>query len=194
MDANYGGTDGTPIARFYIDGYMREIAPKLSGRILEFGMPTYSKYLNCDYEIIDIDRNNKSADIHADICNEVNCAPYFELYDHIICTAVLQLVEQPLWAVQNMHRMLKPGGSLILAEKALSRVDPWVPELDRWRFTHHGIDLLMDVFQKRSIHPFGNVYAACAYFYGLPAEAVDIDKLSFSDPNHVIVTIANGTK
>jgi hypothetical protein len=107
---------------------------------------------------------------------------------------VLQLVPNPQKAVENMHMMLKPGGSLIVAEKALSQIDPWSAAIDRWRFTPHGLEHLMRRFTKVDVHHYGNVYVICAYMLGMPAEQIEPDKLAFGDPSHPMVTVAHGQK
>ena len=163
--------------------------------VLEFGEPRYAQNCNCTYEIIDIDPANSRADIHGDICNPTLSEEYARRYDVIICTAVLQYVIDPQTAVVNMRNMLKEGGSLIIAQQALSRIDPNVPaETDRWRFTQHGIAHMMKDFEQLYIRHYGNVYAICAYIMGLPAEKVDIDKLTFADPSHPVITVARGKK
>jgi SAM-dependent methyltransferase len=191
---HYGLYEGTPIARYYIDGYMSSVSTRLFGLILEFGWPTYSKYIECTYEILDIDRTNPQATIYGDICDVTLCRPLLDRYDCIICTTVLQLVSEPQTAVDNMRMMLKPGGTLIVAEKAVSRIDPWSATIDRWRFTQHGLEHLLRGFSNVDIHHRGNVYAICAYMLGLPAEQIDTDKLQYTDPHHPIVVIAHAEK
>jgi SAM-dependent methyltransferase len=170
----YGVYQGTPIARYYIDRHMADLSTTLSGFILEFGSPTYSKDIDCKYEIMDINEANRQATIHGDICDQQVCSALADRYDCIICTTVLQLVPNPQKAVENMHMMLKPGGSLIVAEKALSQIDPWSAAIDRWRFTPHGLEHLMRGFTK--------------------VEQIEPDKLAFADPSHPMVTIAHGQK
>jgi SAM-dependent methyltransferase len=191
---DYGLYQGTPIARYYINSYMAGVSRKFSGLILEFGWPTYAKSMDCRYEIIDVDASNVQATFHGDICDPEICATRKARYDGIICTAVLQLVQDPQAAVANMHMMLKPGGCLIVAEKAVSRIDPWSTQIDRWRFTQYGLEQLMRVFTKVDVHQYGNVYAICAYMLGLPAEQIELEKLTYQDPSHPVVTIAHGQK
>jgi hypothetical protein len=192
---NWGWSEGTPIARYYLNSFMRDLNRNISGLVLEFGEPTYAQNCNCTYEIIDIDPANSRANIHGDICNPTIGKEYRNRYDVIICTAVLQYVTDPQIAVVNMRNMLKVGGSLILAQQALSRLDPGAPAgTDRWRFTQHGIAQMMKGFESLHIRHYGNVYAICAYMLGLPAEKVDIDKLAFADPFHPVITGAHGKK
>lgn len=62
-------------------------------------------------------------------------------YGTIVSTSTLEHVETPLEFMQAAHRMLKPGGLLVL-----STVFMWPvhgdPDRDRWRFTEHGLLLL----------------------------------------------------
>ena len=174
---------------------MRDFTKNISGVVLEFGEPTYAQSCNCTYEIIDINPANSRANIHRDICDPTIGEEYGGRYDVILCTAVLQYAADPQRAVINMRNMLKEGGSLILAQQALSRLDPGeLGVLDRWRFTQHGIAFMMKDFEPLHIRHYGNVYAVCAYILGLPVEKVDIDKLAFADPFHPVITVAHGKK
>ncbi len=194
VNPHYGVYAGVPIARHYIDEYMREIASTVSGRVLEFGRPTYAAACQCDHDIIDIDESNTGASLHADICGPWERLNRPDHYDWIICTAVLQLVSDPQRAVDNMQRMLKPGGTLILAEKSVSKVDSWCPTVDRWRFTQHGLAHLLRGFRTVRVQCHGNVYVLCAYLLGLPVGTVEPDKLEVFDPEHPLVTIARAEK
>src|SRR5215471_276249 len=133
---------------------MRDFTKNISGVVLEFGEPTYAQSCNCTYEIIDINPANSRANIHRDICDPTIGEEYVGRYDVIICTAVLQYVADPQMAVVNMRNMLKESGSLILAQQAVSRLDPSAP--DRWRFTQHGIALMMKDFEPLHIRHYGN--------------------------------------
>ena len=194
INQEYGLYQGTPVARYYIDEYMNAACDGMTGRVLEFGWPTYAKKIKCEYEIIDIDATNRQATIIGDVCDGTFCAKFSGRYDWIICTSVLQLTADPPRAVANMHAMLEQGGSLILAEKALSQIDPWSTTIDRWRFTQHGLKLLMRDFATVDVQPLGNVYTICAYVLGLPAEQIGADKFAYNDPRYPIVTIAHGKK
>jgi SAM-dependent methyltransferase len=194
VNPHYGVYAGVPIARHYIDEYMRGMAASIRGRVLEFGRPTYAAGLACDYEIIDIDEANADASFHADISGDWDRLDRPDRYDWIICTAVLQLVPDPQRAVDNMQRMLKPGGRLILAEKSVPKVDSWCPTIDRWRFTQYGLEYLLRKFGSVTVQSHGNVYVLCAYLLGLPVEAVERDKLAVFDPEHPLVSIACAEK
>jgi len=59
-----------------------------------------------DYKVLD-----KVADFHPDIVGDIHQLPLVDAsVDAIICIAVLEHVENPLQAVREMYRVLKPGG------------------------------------------------------------------------------------
>src|SRR5436309_1233472 len=63
--------------------------------------------------------------------------------DAVICSAVLQYVGDPNQAMSEMHRVLRPGGTLFLSIPALA---PVVELQDRWRFPSTGIPELVSKF------------------------------------------------
>ena len=59
----------------------------------------------------------------------------------VICLETLEHVADPLRAVQEMHRVLRPGGVLAISSLMFFPIHahPW----DYWRFTPEGFDLLL---------------------------------------------------
>ena len=57
-------------------------------------------------------------------------------YSTILCTEVLEHIPDPQKAVDEMYRVLKPGGTLILTTRFLFPVHD-APG-DYWRFTPYG--------------------------------------------------------
>jgi SAM-dependent methyltransferase len=68
--------------------------------------------------------------------------------DLVLCTQVLQYVSDPAAAVAEIHRVLKPGGHLLLSVPA---VFPQDSEHDRWRFLPDGLTLLLRSFRDVEI-------------------------------------------
>ena len=61
-------------------------------------------------------------------------------YSTILCTEVLEHIPDPQKAVDEMYRVLKPGGTLILTTRFLFPVHD-APG-DYWRFTPYGLQAL----------------------------------------------------
>lgn len=62
----------------------------------------------------------------------------------ILCLETLEHVADPLRAVQEMHRVLRPGGLLAISSLMFFPIHahPW----DYWRFTPEGFSLLLEPF------------------------------------------------
>ncbi len=190
VDDRYGMGRGVPIARHYINRYFEKISTRIHGSVLEFGQPTYAAGLDCRYETMTIDENETFATLHMDICDEAVIRVRRHHYDFIICTSVLQLVPDPQKAIDHMYELLKPGGTLVLAEKCVSMIDPWFTSIDKWRFTPNGLRALLARFARVEVSTFGNLYTMCAYLAGLPAADMPTDKLEHHDPRYPIISIA----
>jgi SAM-dependent methyltransferase len=92
---------------------------------------------------------------HPDIVGDVMAMPCADAsYDAIICLAVLEHVSKPWLAAAEMHRVLKPGGKLLV----------YVPFLypyhampgyygDYFRYTEEGIRSLFDAFSSIEAAP-----------------------------------------
>lgn len=192
LDRHYGMGRGVPIARSYINRYMSGIAGCVRGRVLEFGAPTYSAAFDCTSETISIDESDQPT-LLMDICDPAVVRLKGGSYDFIICTSVLHLVPDPRQAVDNMHDLLKPGGTLLLAEKMISIVDPWLSAIDKWRFTPTGLRALLARFSEVKVEAFGNLYTMCAYLSGMAVHEVPQEKLDYHDPSYPIISIASAS-
>lgn len=79
-------------------------------------------------------------------------------YDTVLCSEVLEHLRQPWKALEEIHRVLAPGGKVILSVPFLSRLHE--EPFDFFRYTRHGLaELLTHAgFSSIAISEFGSVF------------------------------------
>ncbi len=115
------------VERSSIRAFVKSSSEYLRGRVLDFGCgeQPYKEYVTGEYFPYD---------------------PLLELwanigpYDAILCTQVLQYIENPVLQLRAFREMLKPGGKLVLTYPT-----NWdeVESNDFWRFTRAGMELML---------------------------------------------------
>jgi SAM-dependent methyltransferase len=68
-----------------------------------------------------------------------------ERFDLVLCTQMLEYATDPSEVISEIHRVLRPGGWLLLSVPSLSIRDA---EEDRWRFWPAGIRQLLSCFSE----------------------------------------------
>jgi SAM-dependent methyltransferase len=204
ISRQFGFERGQPIDRYYIDDFFRRhagtagYAPGLiRGRVLEIGEARYAGSFGRPAEIerldvLDVSAHNPKATVIADLTDGSNLAS--ESYDCVLCTQTLLVVYDVRAAVNTLHRILAPGGTLLVTLPGISQVcrpdmDIWG---DYWRFTTLSARRLFEeVFDPADItvESYGNVLSAAAFLYGLAAQDLRPRELALRDPDYQ-VTIA----
>lgn len=102
-------------------------------------------YFNqANVETLDIDEGS-GATYLADLCaNNVAILPS-DRFDYVVCTEVLEHTLQPFNAVNEIERILKPGGLVFASSPFNFRIHGPLP--DCWRFTEHGWRALFKNFE-----------------------------------------------
>lgn len=99
----------------------------------------------------DIDKTS-GADYIIDICQNNEAKIAAGTFDIIVCTEVLEHTLNPFLAVNEIHRLLKPGATLIMTTPFNFRIHGPLP--DCWRFTEYGIKALLKDFENIKIEAF----------------------------------------
>lgn len=90
----------------------------------------------------------------ADLCENNSSKIPSGHYDFVVCTEVLEHTLQPFDAVQEIERVLKPGGLAFISTPYDFRIHGPLP--DCWRFTEHGLRALLKDFEILEITPLEN--------------------------------------
>jgi len=125
-------------------------------------MEPYKKWFkNTQYETLDLDPES-DVTYKADI---QNMPLPDKSYDAVICKAVLHIIPNPAKAVEEIHRVLKPGG-LLLAY--VPYIYPYHGQkgvcLDYWRFSQDGVKELFKNFHSLEISPADGYFVTILNF------------------------------
>lgn len=199
VSRNFGDDRGIPIDRYYIGDFLRrhggasEYSPgAIRGHVLEVGGDTYARKFGLGVERIDIldaSAENSRATIVGDLADGSNLPS--DTYDSVICTQTLLLIYDVKAAIRTLHRVLKPGGTVLVTVPGISQIsrydfDAWG---DYWRFTTLSARRLFEeVFLPANVTVdcYGNVLAASAFLYGLAVEDMSRRELDLHDPDYQV--------
>jgi Methyltransferase domain len=198
----FGIDRGMPIDRHYIEKFLSDNSGDIRGRCLELGDPYYinkfggSRVTKAD--VLHVTAGNPIATIVADLTR----ADHIEsnIFDCIIFTQSIQMIVDMKSALRTLHRILKPGGTLLLTSAGIAKIgrrlgrDDWG---EYWHLTTQSVDLLLkETFPGASlrVESHGNVLAASAYLYGLATEELTKAELDFVDPDFEVIVTARAQK
>jgi SAM-dependent methyltransferase len=188
ISRNYGWERGTPVDRFYINRFLAAHEQHVRGRVLEIGDDEYTRRYGggqvAKSDVLHASPGNPQATIVADLADAPQIAD--GSFDCVICTQTLLLIYHVRAAVQTLHRIVAPGGTVLVTVPGVSRIcreeaDEWG---DYWRFTSDSAQRLFgDVFGAANVQTtaYGNVLAATAMLHGLAAEEVGAERLDDRD-------------
>lgn len=201
ISRKFGVDRGLPIDRHYIERFLAAQADAIRGRVLEIGEDTYTRRFGGQgvtaSDVLHVSGDNPAATIVADLAD----APQIpdDRFDAIVFTQTLQLIFDPPAALRTLHRILKPGGTLLVTVPGISPVatrSVWGPTW-YWSFTELSLGrLLAASFEARHcrLETHGNVLAAVAFLEGLAAEDLTAEELSSSDPDYPVIITALARK
>jgi SAM-dependent methyltransferase len=137
--------DGAPLEREsiyrFLDEQVRLLA--IGSRVLDVGAgeaPYRELFDEHDYVTLDYADTPHSG--HVDLHGAADSIPAEDgSFDAIVCTQVLEHVPRPLRALQEFHRVLRPGGTLI-ATVPFAWEEHEAP-YDFYRYTRYGIEQLL---------------------------------------------------
>jgi len=145
---------GRTFSRMALDEKLAQVLPTLRApRVLDLGSKRapYRQWLTCErFEALDL-----LPTTGPDLVGDAHRLPLREAaYDAVIATQVLEHCHTPERVVQEIHRVLKPGGWLVVSVPFVYVIhaDPW----DFWRFTEYALRHVLAPFAEVEVWPLGN--------------------------------------
>lgn len=202
ISAKFGMDRGTVLDRYWIEGFLAAHADEVRGRVLEVGDDNYTRRFGggdvTQSDVLHVEEGNPLATIVADLAAD-NDVPS-DAFDCIIFTHTSQMIYDQQRMVAELHRILRPGGVLLLSTHGMSRVgrraarDSWAVY---WRIT---TDTAERIFGERfgaervTVTGHGNVLAATAFLHGLAAEELSREDLDAYDPDYQVLVNVRAVK
>lgn len=136
-----------------LERYLKKELPRLSGSVLDIGSKSRRYDWLLERKPIAIDLvENKKKDISF---GDVNSLRFLDnSLDNIICLEVFEYLTTPQKATDEIYRVLKPGGRLILSCPFMYKIHQ-----DQIRYTKDFWEnILLAKFSQKEIKPIGNFY------------------------------------
>jgi SAM-dependent methyltransferase len=189
------GTDrGGALDRWYIESFLASHAPDIRGSVLEIGNDCYTRQFGGSRvgatDILHVNADNPRATIVADLADAPGIPDAH--FDALVVTQALHMIYDVAAAVRTMHRILRPGGTLLLTVPGITQVPAGTTWSDTWywAFTPLAVRrLLGETFGpgQVTVTAYGNVLSAAAMLYGLSSSDLREDELAATDPEYPVI-------
>ena len=194
LSRDFGYDRGSPVDRYYIERFLEGRRAAITGRVLEVKDSGYTIRFGSGVtqaDVLDVDAANDQATIVGDL--QALDGVGDDTFDCVILTQTLQFVYDLEAAVEHVHRILKPGGTLLATVPSVSRVISVPGEFDDyWRFTPASCRrLFAERFADVDVESYGNVLTSAAFLLGLAREELRERELAPVDPDYAtLVAVA----
>jgi hypothetical protein len=191
----FGGDRGTPLDRYYIEGFLKRHAGDIEGRVAEIGDDFYTRKFGGDRvwhsDIIDAPTSlNPQATVRVDLQKPHQIEA--DRFDCMIVTQTLHMIYDLHGALSTIHRALTPRGVVLATVPGITPIDEHDgPERWFWSMTQSAARRLFEEHfgaDRVVVEQFGNVLAATAFLQGLAFEEVETSDLDKADPLYPVIT------
>jgi SAM-dependent methyltransferase len=196
FSTEFGYDRGGPVDRYYIENFLQKESGSIRGRVMEIGDNAYTMQFGGEKvtksDILHVNDTNPQATLIGDISHAPQISD--NTFECIVLTQTLHLIYDFKGALETCHRILKPGGTLLLTVPGITPIDhgEW-KETWYWSFTDKAMLRLMKeafVQGQVEVNTFGNVFVATAFLYGMGLPEVPKEKLNNHDQHfQVIITV-----
>lgn len=184
---SWGMERGTAIDRYYIEGFLKMNSDSIRGTVMEVGTDAYTKIYGgnkVDNSIVlDVNGDNENT-IKGDFETGVGITE--NMVDCLICTQVLQYIFDVPKALNNIYKMIRPNGTILITVPGIrsiySKRDLTWEEF--WSFTKTSMERICSVICNENdfqVEAYGNAKIATSYLYGLCMEDLSSDDFKYND-------------
>lgn len=197
----FGIDRGLPVDRYYIEKFLSLYSNDIRGNVLEIGDNTYTRKFGRNRvsksDVLHVKHGNPNATIVGDLAENAHDLRT-NSFDCLIITQTLQLIYDLQAALTTIHRILKPGGSVLVTIPCITSLcdEEW-REYWCWGFTKVSAKRLFeDVFSASNVkvEVYGNVLVAVSFLEGLAAQELEIEELDYQDPSYPVLITVRATK
>ncbi len=202
ISAIFGFERGQAIDRYYIESFLSANAADVRGRTLELGDPSYTKRFGGDRvtqaDVLHVVAGNPIATIVADLTNADHIPS--DSFDCIIFTQSLQMIYDMKAALRTLHRILKPGGVVLITSAGIAKIGRRLGRDDWGEYFHLTTQSLSAMLGETfpgariDVASRGNVLAAIAFLHGLATEELSHAELDDTDPDFEVLVTARVQK
>ncbi len=201
VSQEWGSERGMPIDRYYIERFLTTHAQDIQGHVLEIGTDLYTRTFGgarvVKSDVLHVAEHKPAVTIIGDL-TQADHIPA-NLFDCVILTQTLNAIYDVPAALRTVHRILKPGGVLLITVPGISKISRY--DMERWgyywSFTTCSIRRLLEaLFPTNTIMvaASGNVLAATAFLHGLAWKELRKKELDHIDPDYELVITARAVK
>lgn len=190
----FGFSRGTPIDRYYLEHFARDVREQVCGCVVDIGgRPAFWQKLGfarvsrrC---VVDI-----APQSGVDVVGNAADPLLFEAdsVDGVLAFNVLEHCPVPQAVVDAVRRWLRPGGKLFCMVPSVQRVHR-MPS-DYCRLLPAALEVLFRDWSTMRLHVYGNPLTSIAALMGVAAEELDVGELDALHPDYPVATCAVATK
>lgn len=195
----FGFDRGSPVDRRYIESFLQRHAADVRGRVLEIKDRAYTERFGGDRversDVLDVDAGNRVATLVDDLTTGDRLPA--DAFDCIVLTQTLHLVFDVHAAARTLHRILRPGGVLLLTVPGITPIPRAEAASWHWSFSDRSAErLFRSTFEGGDVEVrvYGNVLAATAFLYGLAERELREAELDASDPDYPVIVAVRAVK
>lgn len=171
-------------AREYIAEFLFLYMKFVKGHCLEFNPPVYKDVIMAECAVTQYDVWNVVAGEGITIVADLQKADIIKnnTFDSIIFTHVLSAIPDPVKAVSELNRIVKPGGIVLCTVPCV--LQKYAPDpKDCWRFTIDSLSVLFSGFSECKFHAYGNAATVAGSPYYLMKEHFPEHIMKYHDEN-----------